>query len=395
MRGVMVSSGMGAPTAEGQRGRDGLSYAPTSPGRMIAPPELLIRHPPTTPHLIQRPARNTDGPTGPGTKSVDPLSAVFQAVRLRGAVFFLVDATPPWVAEAPPSAVLAPKLMPGAQHVIEYHVVKRGSCFGGLLGEQPIALSAGDVLVFPQGDGHVMSSSPNPRRSGRSDADDLERLLGRASPPFPIHAGGKGVATAEVVCGFLGCDIRPFNPLIATLPRVLHVRADAAHARLGSLISLTLAESADRRAGSDCMLARLSELMFIEVVRLHLQTLPPGQQGWLAGLRDPVVGHALSLLHGEPARDWTLESLARAAAASRSVLAERFKQFTGQPPMQYLAHWRMQVAATKLAASNCSIAAAAFEVGYGSEAAFSRAFKKLVGLSPSAWRERGSRAAAV
>ncbi|HEX5053299.1 MAG TPA: AraC family transcriptional regulator, partial [Planctomycetota bacterium] len=336
--------------------------------------------------MIERPASRTDRPAE--AKSVDPLSAVFRAVRLRGAVYFLVDASPPWLAQAPAGRQLAPTVMPGAQHLIEYHVVKRGSCYGGLLGERTIALGAGDVLVFPHGDAHVMSSSPNPR-PGKPDNQDVDRLLARASPPFPIRTGGGGEASHEVVCGFLGCDIRPFNPLIATLPRVLHVPADTANTHLNALVALTLAESGERRAGSECMLARLSELMFIEVVRLHLQTLPPGNEGWLAGLRDPVVGRALSLLHGEPARAWTLESLAQAASVSRSALAERFRQFTGQPPMQYLAQWRMQIAAGLLAESNASVAAVAFDVGYGSEAAFSRAFKKLVGASPSAWRTRG------
>lgn len=315
------------------------------------------------------------------------MSALFQAVRLRGAVFFLVDATPPWAAGAPPSAELAPRLMPGAQHVIEYHVVRRGACYGGLLGVPLIALGAGDVLVFPQGDAHVLSSSPNARDGSRAATDDIERLLASRSPPFPIRAGGNGEPVAEVVCGFLGCDIRPFNPLIAALPRVLHIRADQANRQLNTLIALTLQESAEHRAGSVCTLARLSELMFIEVVRLHLQSLPPGQDTWLAGLGDPVVGRALALLHGEPARSWTLPDLARSVATSRSVLAERFRLLTGLPPMQYLAQWRMQLAAAMLSEGNASVAAAAFEVGYGSEAAFSRAFKKLVGMSPSAWRQ--------
>lgn len=356
---------------------------------MIAPPESLIRRPARARELIERPAQPTDRPTGRDARAVDPLSAVFRAVRLRGAVYFLFDASPPWIAAAPPGRELAPTVMPGAQHLIEYHVVKRGVCNGGLLGERTTRLGAGDVIVFPHGDAHVMSSAPQ-ARPGKPEAAEVARLLARAAPPFPIHAGGSGAPAHEVVCGFLGCDVRPFNPLIATLPRVLHVPADAANTQLNALIALTLAESAEKRTGGECMLARLSELMFIEVVRLHLRSLPPGNDGWLAGLRDPVVGRALSLLHGEPARDWSLDSLARATSVSRSALAERFKQFTGQPPMQYLAQWRMQVAAGLLADGSASVAAVAFEVGYGSEAAFSRAFKKLVGVSPSAWRERGA-----
>ena len=342
--------------------------------------------------MLDRPPDNTNA------KLVDPLSAVLRAVRLRGAVFFLVDASPPWISEAPPGHVLAPLIMPGAQHLIEYHVVKRGTCYGGLIGAPPIELRTGDVIVFPRGDAHVMSSAPNMRDerdpSEQGDIGELVRLA-HEPPPFTLKMGTPGAPQSEVVCGFLGCDARPFNPLIATLPRVLHVRADSEpkSAHLSSLIALTLAESTERRAGSECMLARLSELMFIEVVRRHLQTLPPDQDGWLAGLRDPVVGRALSLLHARPAHAWTLENLARAACSSRSALAERFKQFVGQPPMQYLAQWRMQIAAGMLADGDANVGAVAYEVGYGSEAAFSRAFKKFVGVPPAAWREQRNVAA--
>jgi AraC-like DNA-binding protein len=262
---------------------------------------------------------------------------------------------------------------------------------------RPIELATGDVIVFPHGDAHVMSSSPDMRGDpaldavrGSNDPGPLGGLLKftKESPPFTLRMG-EGAGQSEVVCGFLGCDARPFNPLIAALPRVLHVRADSApnNGHLGALIALTMAESAEKRAGSECMLARFSELMFIEVVRRHLQTLSPDQEGWLAGLRDPVVGRALSLLHARPAQAWTLEGLASAAASSRSALAERFKQFVGQPPMQYLAQWRMQLASGLLAEGNANVGAVAYQVGYGSEAAFSRAFKKLVGVSPAAWRE--------
>lgn len=326
---------------------------------------------------------------------VDSLSEVLRAVRMRGAVFFVVDATAPWVAEASSGRELTPLIMPGVQHLLEYHIVTRGSCYGGLVGEPAVQLNAGDVIVFPHGDAHVMSSAPNMR--GPREANPLAALTGR--PPFELHVGDanarSSAATAEVVCGFLGCDARPFNPLIATLPRVLHVRAsdEAPDGMLTSLIALTVAESKARRAGSESMLARLSELMFVEIVRRHLGTLPLEHAGWLAGLRDPIAGRALAALHARPARAWTLDTLARAAHSSRSVLAERFKHFVGEPPMLYLAHWRMQLAAGLLANGHATIASVANEVGYGSEAAFSRAFKKLVGVSPAAWRAQQDTAA--
>lgn len=320
--------------------------------------------------------------------ATDPLSEVLRAVSLRGAVYFVVDAVEPWAVEAPPARDLAPRIMPGVQHLLEYHVVTRGTCFGGLVGKPPLELCEGDVIVFPHGDGHVMSSAPRPRRS--NDGGGIGTLVG--SPPFPMRLGPAGsesaAPNAQLVCGFLGCDARPFNPLIAALPRVLHVRADPdpRSSVLGTLIALVVAESRARRAGGDCVLSRMSELMFVEVVRRHLAALPQEHSGWLAGLRDPIAGRALTLLHARPARAWTLEDLARESFTSRTVLTDRFKHFVGSAPMQYLAHWRMQLAAGRLARGGASLASIAAEVGYGSEAALSRAFKKVVGASPAAWR---------
>ena len=157
---------------------------------------------------------------------------------------------------------------------------------------------------------------------------------------------------------------------------------------IAQFIRLALAEAAEKNAGSETVLTKLSELMFIHVVRRHLETLPPEQAGWLAGVRDPFIGKALSLMHGKPAHDWTLEALAKQAGLSRTVLAERFADLVGIPPMHYLAKWRMQIASELLSGSNANVAGIAAEIGYASEAAFSRAFKKMIGVAPSAWRRR-------
>jgi AraC-like DNA-binding protein len=188
--------------------------------------------------------------------------------------------------------------------------------------------------------------------------------------------------------------MRPFNPLLAALPRLIHLPAavEAGDDPLGWLIEFTIAESGERRPGGECVRLRLSELLFIEVVRRHLATLPAEQQGWLAASRDATVGRALTLLHRRPAEAWTLDSLARAAGLSRSALADRFTHLVGQPPMQYLTQWRMQIAARLLHDASAKVASVALEVGYESEAAFSRAFKRIVGVSPATWRgERGPR----
>jgi AraC-like DNA-binding protein len=314
----------------------------------------------------------------------DPLSDVLHSVRLSGAVFFVIEGSSPWVAEAPPARAVAGSFMPGAQHVVEYHVVTRGECFGGVVGEPPLRLSAGDVLVFPQGDAHVLSSAP-----GMRSPPDLGVYARALAEPRPVHVplGGGGPERTELICGFLGCDARPFNPLLSTLPRVLRARVDGAgDGALRAFIDAAVREARARRPGGESVLARLSELMFVEVVRHHLETLPATGVGWLAGLRDEHVGRALALLHGSPDHPWTLDELARRAALSRSALAARFAQLVGQPPMQYLARWRMQLASALLSRGQATIAQVASEVGYASEAAFSRAFKKLVGVPPSSLR---------
>lgn len=321
----------------------------------------------------------------------DVLSDVLRAVRLTGAVYFDFDLSSPWVAEAPPSRDIAGIVMPGADRVIEYHLIARGSCWGHLLGEEPIRLGEGDLIVFPQGDPHVLSSAP-----GLRAAPDMA-LFARGATPLPLvyQLGGGGSDHARIVCCFMGCDERPFNPLLASLPRVIHVRAAEANPASGwqtTLVNIALSESRSGREGGENVLARLSELMFVEAIRHHLATLGPVEKGWLAGLRDPVVGQALAVLHGQASADWTVESLARTAGVSRSVLAERFTDMVGQPPMQYLALWRMQLASRQLIDGG-QVAEVANAVGYESEAAFSRAFKKAVGQSPVTWRRNRVRVA--
>ena len=318
----------------------------------------------------------------------DALSDVLKTVRLTGATFFDLVCREPWVADSPPRDMILPKILPGAEHLIAYHVVTEGRCFGNIIGEEPIAVEAGEVIVFTRGDAHVMASGPGLR------ADPLppDALDGVAASqlPFSLNFGSDGPVTAKLVCGYLACDARPFNPLLDNLPRVIKAGDPQGSdpGWLGQFIRLATMESTNRRAGGESVLAKLSELMFIEVVRRHLASLPPQQTGWLAGLRDPFVGKALSLMHGEPARDWTIEELGRQAGLSRSVLAERFSDLVGMPPMQYLANWRMQIATGLLSSGDANIASIAAEIGYASEAAFSRAFKKMVGVPPSDWRRR-------
>ncbi len=218
----------------------------------------------------------------------------------------------------------------------------------------------------------------------------LYRLPRDRQLPISISMGDPEGAAAHFVCGFLGCDARPYNPLLAALPRVIRV-SDHTGGTLAAYVQFALAESKEPRIGGQGVLGRLSELMFVDVVRRYLETLPADRRDWLAGLRDPFIGRALAALHRNPVRSWTIESLARNVGLSRSALAERFTQFVGRPPMQYLTNWRMQLAANYLRSGMESVAVIANRVGYESEAAFSRAFKKVVGTPPGQWRKQAAK----
>jgi AraC-like DNA-binding protein len=288
-------------------------------------------------------------------------------------------------------------------------VLTSGECWVGLVGEPAIKMKRGDVVLLAQGDSHVLSSAPGMRAD--PDVDGYFQME-RAQRPFRIHYDARGPqaiadldgtapaasatpGTASFVCGFIGCDLKPFNPLIATLPRMLHLPAEGGSALSEQFATFAAAESAARRPGSEALLERLSEMMFVDAVRRHVEHLPPETTGWLAGLRDRYVGRALALLHERPAAPWTIEDLSSQVGLSRSALHERFVSLIGQPPVQYLTNWRMQLASRLLLEGRATVATVAMDVGYDSEAAFARAFKRLVGMPPAAWRRAHEPAAAA
>jgi AraC-like DNA-binding protein len=313
---------------------------------------------------------------------MDPLSDLLRVVRLDGAFFYAVEAAQPWIVESASATELRPQILPASEHLIAYHILTGGHCFVRLISEEPVEMLPGDVIVFPQGDPNVMSSGRDLRAPGvKTSFPDRY--------PHTVVLGDGGPPAATFVCGFLGCDRRPFNPLLTSLPRLLHMRG-MSKAWLDGFAGQVTQESQLGRPGADSVLTRLAELMFIELLRRYLEELPAGQTGWLAGLRDETVGRVLALLHARPGHDWTLEELAREVSSSRTSVAKRFMDLVGQPPMQYLTQWRMQVAANLLSQSGAKIAAIGREVGYDSEAAFSRAFKKATGMAPGAWRDRRS-----
>ncbi len=322
--------------------------------------------------------------------AADVLSEVLSAVRLTGSVFFDVTTAPPWVAEAPPSAQIAEAVRPGAQHAIEYHVIARGSCWISIVDGapfEPVRLQEGDIAVIPHGEPHVVSSAP--RMRAEPDVASHRRPSDENDLPFKLRTGGGGTADAHLMCGFFTCDVRPFNPLLEALPRFMRIgrgTSAATDALLEHFLHLASIDNADKRAGAQSVLNKLSELLFIEAIRTYMDQLSSANTGWLSGLRDPLVGRALALLHARPAQAWTLDELAHDCGASRSALVGRFTHLMGYPPIQYLTRWRMQLAARRLTERGAKVAAVAREVGYDSEAAFSRAFKKFSGRSPSEWR---------
>ena len=314
---------------------------------------------------------------------MDALSDVLRAVRLKGAIFFDVHASDPWAAETPAGTQIVGRMFPAAEHLICYHAITQGSCWAVVADEPPLLLRAGDVVVIPHGDAHVLSSTPGLR--GDYDVERY-RAPNELELPVSISMGSGASESAGFVCGFLGCDARPFNPLLSALPHVFKV-SDQVDGPLSAYVRIALAESKQPRIGGESVLGRLSELMFVDVIRRYLETLPSDRLDWLAGLRDPHIGRALAEIHRDPAHHWTLESLAHRVAMSRSAFAEQFARFLGTPPMQYLTNWRMQIAAHQLLSTTDSVSVVANRIGYDSEAAFSRAFKKVVGTPPSEWRK--------
>jgi AraC-like DNA-binding protein len=318
---------------------------------------------------------------------MDALSETLRVVRLVGAIFINARFTAPWCYQSPRADTAAPVLEPGAERVVIFHLITEGECYVELDDGPPMRLIAGDVVLFPQGDAHRMASAPGlpPAKSARR----LDEVLARR--PRELRYGGGGASTS-LVCGYLACEDRLAKMLLAGLPQVVrvNVRGSNAGVWLEASMRYALAEARSPRPGGAGVLAKLAEVLFIEVLRLYMNEQREGRVGWLAGVGDRIVGAALHALHEHPAQAWTLEALARTAGASRSVLAERFQHLVGSSPMQYLTQWRMLLAANLLSRSNAPLAHIAEDVGYQTDTAFSRAFRREYGVPPAAWRRSQS-----
>lgn len=320
---------------------------------------------------------------------MDVLSDVLLAVRLSGALFFDIDARAPFATESPPVEAISDRIGRDAEHLIAFHVVTEGSCWASSV-EDPgraVEVHAGEMVIYPTGEANILASVAGSRAEPNAA---LYYHPVHTTLPFPIEVNtDAGAERCRFACGFLTCDTQPFNPLLEALPTLLHTPVSTRSWQWMTGILDAAIEASDRRdAGQEAMLAKLSELMFLEALRTHLETLPPHARSWIAGLRDPQVGTALRQIHGRYAEPWTLEGLAREVGMSRSSFAERFTAYVGVAPMTYLARWRLQVAAGLLQSGACTVSQAASRVGYHSESAFNRAFTRQVGRSPGSWRRR-------
>lgn len=314
---------------------------------------------------------------------MDGVNDLLQATRLAGGVFLDAEFSAPWCVHSGVTKEECAPFVANPTHIIAYHYICAGRMLLELDGHEPVSVESGEVVLLPQNEPHRLGSAPGLRPVNAEEFMEP----GEGGQLARIVYGGGGEQT-RMLCGFLASEV-PNDPIIRVLPKVLKVRiADApSSAWIESTMRFGAQEIAGGLSRSPAMLAKLAELLFVEAVRRYLAAQPPEQSGWRAGISDPMIGRALALLHRQLAQRWTAEDLARSVGMSRSAFADRFTRIMGESPMRYLAQQRLQAAASRLESSADSIARIAFEVGYESEAAFNRAFKRAFGSPPATWRE--------
>lgn len=321
---------------------------------------------------------------------MDALSTALSSVRMTGAIFFNAVCAAPWGFSIPPLQSVAHVLAPGTEYLVGFHLVAEGKAVVRFGHADAVPVAAGDIVIIPHGDAHTVSNGAPATliHSGQALKDFL------AGDLASMRIGGSGEVT-HFVCGYFGCERHAGRLFLSGLPTMIkvNIRGDAAGDWLEHSIRHLVSENESGRPGQSVLLSKMAEALFIEVLRRHMEQLPPEQTGWLAGARDPVVGTVLSLLHRKPCQAWTVADLAEGAGTSRSVLMDRFTRFLGEPPLTYLARWRLQLAARLLRTTRKTVAQVAGEVGYVSEAAFNRAFKREYGLPPARYRNQPGDAA--
>jgi AraC-like DNA-binding protein len=315
---------------------------------------------------------------------MDAFSEILSGVKLNGAFYFTAEFSAPWCFTSPPSNTLAALLAAGTPNLVIYHFLMEGKALVELAGEQSIELKPGDVVVLPHGDLHKMSSGKDAREMPQASAI-LSKVKSRDLSPMQSGGGGE---TARFACGYMALDPHIARPILSGLPRMfkVNIRTDRSGQWLENSILHLVEEAGSRHVGSAAMLAKLSEALFVDTLRRFVGSLPEQQLGWLAGARDPIVGRSLALLHSRVAHPWTIIDLAEEVGISRSALVGRFTRYLSEPPMTYLTRWRLQLAARSLESTPRGVAEIAGDVGYESEAAFNRAFKREFGLPPGEYR---------
>ena len=323
---------------------------------------------------------------------MDVLSEVLKVVKLQGALFFNGEFSSPWSFCSPPSHSVAPHVAPAAGHVIIYHLLTEGRASARLADGKRMILEAGDIVIFPHGHAHYIENGPLTK-----PVDMLKELTRVFSQGLKLSRQGGGGEVTKFVCGFMACEPRLSQVFLNGLPPVFKVsiRNDASGKWLEDSIRFSVNHADPSRAGGEAVVAKLSEVLFVETLRAYIAQLPANQTGWLAGARDAEVGKTLALMHRDPAHPWTIASLAKEAGLSRSVLAERFRHYLNETPMAYLTRWRLQLGAQMLVSTSYSVAQIASEVGYESEAAFNRAFKREFESPPARFRSRSRSADAT
>jgi AraC-like DNA-binding protein len=318
---------------------------------------------------------------------MDALSEALASVRMTGAIFYHAECTAPWGFRVPHLQKVAHILAPGTERLVSYHLVTDGKAVVRFPGEADMPVAAGDILIIPHGDAHTVSNG-SPSTFLDSGASLGEFLAGNLTT---MRLGGGG-ETTTFVCGYFGCERHADRLFLAGLPLMIKInlRGDPAGEWLENSVRHLVSQAGSTRPGQSVLLSKMAEALFIETIRRYMEALPPEQTGWLAGARDPIVGGALALMHRKPRHHWTVDELAIEVGASRSVLTERFSRFLGEPPLTYLARWRLQLAARMLQTTRETVLQVAAEVGYDSEAAFNRAFKREFGIPPGQFRRSAS-----
>lgn len=318
---------------------------------------------------------------------MDVLSEVLRAVRLKGALFFNGEFSAPWCLSSSAAKALE-HLSPDAEHLILYHFLTEGRAYARLPDGKPVQLTAGDIVIVPRGQTHLLGNGTPVK-----PVDSFQTFAKNLTAGLKVARFGGGGEVTKFVCGFLTCEPNLAAAFLGGLPSILkvHVVNEPSGQWLEQSIKSSVHLEDGSTSGSDAVVAKLAEALFVEALRRYVKELPSGQIGWLAGARDPNIGQALALLHNDPAQAWTISDLARRVGSSRTRFAERFRRYLGESPMAYLGKWRLRLGAELLRTTTDSVAEVAAAVGYGSEASFNRAFKREFNCPPAQFRRRQSR----